>query len=226
MKKLLGISLVAVLSAMPVMAFAGPQDSQADCLAAEGTWTWTDEENHELGGTCSDYIVTPAAPTGIAATDPGATTANAPTAAYAPKYALKAAAQTDGNVASAGYVKGAYNAAIKAINKTADVLDTAIDMLDDGANGYDINAKTLKVQGADVATQTGVVNTIKSASVTSALTNTGNVAISTTVPVMDDWATDVPAANGIPISANVDLTGVGVSSTITVDDYHTTYVAP
>ena len=38
-----------------------------------------------------------------------------------PLYQLIAAnGQTDGNAASAGYVKGAYNASIKAVNKVAD----------------------------------------------------------------------------------------------------------
>lgn len=54
-------------------------------------------------------------------TDPGATTSTAPVAASAPKYALKSAHTNDSNVASAGYVKGAYNAAIKAVNKVATV---------------------------------------------------------------------------------------------------------
>ena len=53
-------------------------------------------------------------------TDPGATTANAPVAEHAPKYALAQSAATDGNVVSAGYVKGAYNAAIKAVNTVHD----------------------------------------------------------------------------------------------------------
>lgn len=49
-------------------------------------------------------------------TDPGATTNNPSVAANNPGYALKAAHANDSNVASAGYVKGAYNATIKAVN--------------------------------------------------------------------------------------------------------------
>ena len=36
-----------------------------------------------------------------------------------PKYQMATEADTDNNAASAGYVKGAYNAAIKAVNKVA-----------------------------------------------------------------------------------------------------------
>ena len=79
MKKILGISLVAVLTAMPLIAGAA-----------------------------------------VDTADPGATNANAPEATAAPKYSLVQANSTnDGKFATAGYVKGAYNAAIKAVNKTA-----------------------------------------------------------------------------------------------------------
>ena len=59
-------------------------------------------------------------------TDPGATTSNAPAATNNPKYALKTAHANDSNVASAGYVKGAYNAAIKAVNKVASIKQDTI----------------------------------------------------------------------------------------------------
>ena len=205
MKKALGISLIAVLTALPVMAFADAQSTKQECEAVYGVW----HDDAPEGQKCS--LVTDA--------DPGATNANAPAAANAPKYSLKAAASTDKNVATAGYVKGAYNATIKAINRT-------VDKLDDGANGYDVDAKTLKVQGQDVATQRGVVSTIKSAVVSSELTGTSNVSVSTNVPVMDDWISDEPNETGIPISANVDLSNVGITSSITVDQYHETYTAP
>ena len=41
-----------------------------------------------------------------------------------PGYALVNNAGTDGNAASAGYVKGAYNAAIKAVNTVASMVST------------------------------------------------------------------------------------------------------
>ena len=51
--------------------------------------------------------------------DPGATTAGAAEAANPPKYALVESDASDSGLAPAGYVKGAYNAAIKAVNKVA-----------------------------------------------------------------------------------------------------------
>ncbi|MBO7052821.1 MAG: hypothetical protein J6W27_00065 [Alphaproteobacteria bacterium] len=63
----------------------------------------------------------------VTTTDPGATNANGPEAANAPKYSLAAAGANDDNhMATAGYVKGAYNAAIKAINKVATTADSAV----------------------------------------------------------------------------------------------------
>jgi len=85
MKKILGISLVAMLAVSPMMAMAA---------AVPG--------------------------------DPGATVEeNAPIAEYEPKYGLAEAADSDGAMATAGYVKGAYNASIKAIN----AVDARIDDL-------------------------------------------------------------------------------------------------
>ena len=81
MKKLLGISLVAVLSVTPLMANAAVTDAVP-----------THADNAVLAKDGSNNTINPG-------------------------YALATANdQTDGNAASAGYVKGAYNAAIKAIN--------------------------------------------------------------------------------------------------------------
>lgn len=54
--------------------------------------------------------------------DPGATTTitDLNRAENAPGYSLKTGKTTDSNAASAGYVKGAYNATIKAVNMVAD----------------------------------------------------------------------------------------------------------
>ena len=298
MKKLLNISVIAALAVLPLAANAAVTDA-----------------------------------------DPGDTNANAPVATNAPKYSLAAAESNDGNVATAGYVKGAYNAAIKAINKvsetagnaanqdltnlsatgkanvsaqgtvdttgttsyTAGTVGAAINAikttadgavqsvtvngtalqetnggvnvtiaegstngtvavngadvavhglgsaaytdssaydaagaasgvqsaiegkLDDGATGYDIDAKTLKVQGADVLTnaaltdyakktgvETTVTNALNGVTVTydlsglgvstGAVTGTANAAIT----VMDTWGSNTAAAQ--TISAPVDLT--------------------
>ena len=77
--------------------------------------------------------------------DPGATNANGPVATNGPKYSLAATAGTDEtNVATASYVKGAYNAAIKAINKVATTADSAV--------------KGVQVNGADLTLTNGVAN--------------------------------------------------------------------
>jgi len=276
MKKLLGISLVAVLTAVPLMAGADP--------VATGTTPAHDD--------------------------------NAVAASAAPGYALAQANDNDSNFATAGYVKGAYNAAIKAVNKVATTANSAVQSvvegdgngqikvdgtninvhglgsaaftnsdaydaagtattaigaldatqsqtagadglalsvtqadgvitgisgsiaantydaygaantaksdiegkLDDGATGYDIDAKTLKIQGDDVATedyvtgaigtatanaatQDGVENTIKTATYSTTLDSgsvvTGTVAVPTTASfaIMETWGSDVATTN-------------------------------
>ena len=63
----------------------------------------------------------------VTSTDPGTTNASGPEAANPPKYSLAAAgANDDTHMATAGYVKGAYNAAIKAVNKVAATAGTAV----------------------------------------------------------------------------------------------------
>ena len=57
-------------------------------------------------------------------------TDEAVTASASPKYALAVEGANDGNVATAGYVKGAYNAAIKAINKVSDTASSALQASD------------------------------------------------------------------------------------------------
>ena len=73
-------------------------------------------------------------------------TATAATATTDPKYGLVQGHETDANLATAGYVKGAYNAAIKAINKVSETADSAVQTVTAGsANG------TISVDGgADV----------------------------------------------------------------------------
>lgn len=70
-------------------------------------------------------ILPMAANAAVPDSDPGVTTADAPVAQNAPKYALAASTANDDVVATAGYVKGAYNAAIKAVNKVADMATNA-----------------------------------------------------------------------------------------------------
>ena len=58
--------------------------------------------------------------------DPAVFAQDGNSATIQPGYALKEAkVATDNNAASAGYVKGAYNAAIKAVNTVADSIPTS-----------------------------------------------------------------------------------------------------
>ena len=66
-------------------------------------------------------------PDGIATNPPTGQTAQNVTAQAGPKYQLaEANSAVDGVVATAGYVKGAYNAAIKAINKVSETASNAL----------------------------------------------------------------------------------------------------
>ena len=124
MKKLLNISVIAALAALPMAANATP-----------------------------------------VAGDPGATTAGAAEAANPPKYALVESDASDSGLATAGYVKGAYNAAIKAVNKvatsslTADGTATLTHKTID-ANGTGNNITNLEkdnfASGAVVDSETGI----------------------------------------------------------------------
>lgn len=120
MKKLLGISVIAMLAVAP--AFADP---------------------------------VPGAPTHL---ESGTTITGVPD----PEFALAMAADTDGNAASAGYVKGAYNAAIKAINKVnANTKTTAGDGLtkSDNTISVDLSEKSgLQLDGSTAGEKTLSVN--------------------------------------------------------------------
>jgi len=81
-------------------------------------------------------------------TEEGQTAAANATATNAPKYALAAAESNDGNVATAGYVKGAYNAAIKAVNKVADMATSATNSANISYDGTDAGLSATNVQDA------------------------------------------------------------------------------
>jgi len=97
--------------------------------------------------------------------DPGATTSTAPKAANAPKYAMAQSAATDVNAASAGYVKGAYNAAMKAINYVHDEVVAAQSTANDAVKGVKVNGSDLTKDSSgkvDVTVVEGTANgTIK-----------------------------------------------------------------
>ena len=101
MKKILNISVIAALAVLPLAAHA----TNGDIVAGNPT-----------GRTAQGVDTT-------------IQTEDAVTASASPKYALavegEANSTVDGNVATAGYVKGAYNAAIKAINKVSETATNA-----------------------------------------------------------------------------------------------------
>ena len=77
-------------------------------------------------------------------------------------------------------------------------VQTAIeDKLNDGATGYDIDAKTLKVQGADVLTGASLTDYAKKTGVTQTITDS---TITGTVPVVATWGSDTETTVAIAAS--------------------------
>lgn len=123
MKKLLNISVIAALAVLPMAA------------------------NAAIGDIVT--VATPATATSKSQAD------NDVTATTTPKYALAVEAATDTtNVATASYVKGAYNAAMKAINKVSETANSAVKGVQ--VNGADL---TLDANGkANVTVAEGSTN--------------------------------------------------------------------
>ena len=150
--------------------------------------------------------------------DPGATTASAPVAQNAPRYALATAdSATDNNAASAGYVKGAYNAAIKAINKVSDTANSAATKANALSSTFetmvmpamnsmytDVEANkaaisALQSASSNAATQSGVVETIKDVTlaqgaVTQGITGDVSGTTSTILTIMTEWGATTSSA--------------------------------
>ena len=177
MKKLLKISLVSMLVAMPMIAGAAP-----------------------------------------VAGEPVAGNADSPTATSKPKYALKDAGAGDGNTATAGYVKGAYNAVIKGINNTQDEINTlntgittyrnAIGHLTDGKATQDGTATTIKSARTTESINDSTVNFTGVTTTSISATASGNVDLS--IPVMDDWENDAEAEN--PVQTTTSFSGLAVNN--------------
>lgn len=140
MKKFLNISVIAALAILPMAANAAVGE------------------------------IVPGAPTNITkvpeAQKAVQTAANV-TAGDGPKYALALEGANDGNVATAGYVKGAYNAAIRAINKVSETASGALTAngaatltnktIDANGEGNSItNLETDNFNSAALATSTGI----------------------------------------------------------------------
>lgn len=140
MKKVLNISVIAALAILPMAANAAVGE------------------------------IVPGAPTNITNVPEGQAaiqTAQNVTAGDGPKYALALEGTNDGNVATAGYVKGAYNAAIKAINKVSETATNALTAdgqatltnktIDANGTGNSItNLETDNFNSAALATSTGI----------------------------------------------------------------------
>lgn len=158
--------------------------------------------------------------------DPGTTTSDAVAASSAPKYALaEANASLDGKVATAGYVKGAYNAAIKGINKVQEEIDTA------NTNLTNANTALTNAQNSlttDYATKTGVAATVNSATTSGSFTGasvSGSFSDATvsgtvtgtatgTIPAIVTWGTD--AEGTAPATASLSNTTISGSATGTM----------
>lgn len=176
--------------------------------------------------------------------DPGAKTNDAPVATANPKYALaQANSEVDTKVATAGYVKGAYNAAIKGINAVQGEIDTA------NTNLTNANTNLTNAQNSlttNYATKAGVVATVSSATTAGSFsgasvsgnfsdatvsgTVTGNA--SGTIPAMTTWGSEtVGTAPATASLSNTSITGSASGSmtgsasgqttgTVTVSEYH------
>ena len=193
MKKLLGISLVAMLAVSPLAANAA---------AVAGSPTSYGENQ----------------PTGDA---------KAAVLGGAPLYQLvEANTATDGNAASAGYVKGAYNAAIKAVNKVHDeVTSLNTNALTTAGNGLAKDGNTVSV---DMTTNgglqfTGETDGSKTVGVKAGngieLDSTGvNVKAKTNGGITVD-STGVSLTNGVQGATNTTTyTGTGLTTQGYVDE--------
>lgn len=203
MKKLLGISMVAILAVSPMMASAADTAPSSNLTAASG------EAGLEAGVT------------GVIIAGAGA------------YYKGKTITDTDrSTTASAAYVKGAYNDALSAVNKVATdvtvqfglaqtaatgVKTTIENKLGAGSTGYDINAKTLKVQGKDAvvidATQTLTNKTINADNNTISNLETDNFKSGVVVTSVGATGTDtaLPTEKAVRSAITSAVTGLGMS---------------
>ena len=117
------------------------------------------------------------APTPVAGTpthaDPATLAVDGNSATIAPGYALaNANASTDGNAASAGYVKGAYNSSIKAVNTVASLKQdmlSSTNVVDSGNGPFVANVSasngTVTVAKSDISVPVGSASSSTRASI-------------------------------------------------------------
>ena len=167
MKKLLSISVIAALAALPMAANATAADVNKQ-------------------------------PTSIDMEAEGAAAAAATaTATGDPKYALAEAHSTDSNVATAGYVKGAYNAAIRAVNNVAEQVDSINTDLSGKANtdlsNVDAGSVTTTLLDAGAVTTAKIADSnVTTAKIADSNVTTAKIADSnvTTAKIADDAVTN------------------------------------
>ena len=165
-------------------------------------------------------ILPVAANADITTTDPGATNANAPVAENAPKYSLATADDTDANLATAGYVKGAYNATIKAINKVATTAANAADQ--DLSNLSNTGKANVAAQGTYDTSTNYTAGTVGAAikSKADAATTYTKTEVDTALGAKADAATtytktEVDTALGAKADAATTLSGYGITDAYT-----------
>jgi hypothetical protein len=162
--------------------------------------------------------------------DPGSTSAEAAAASAAPKYALQSADDSDANIATAGYVKGAYNAAIKGINYVQSEFVAASSALATANSALSAVQQDLE---SNYATQTGVVATVGTATTSgsfsgatvsgtfssAAINGTVTGSATGTIPAMTTWgstsvgsAPATAALSGTSISGNASGSMTGTAS--------------
>lgn len=116
-------------------------------------------------------------PLDIATNPPTGQTAENVTAGVGPKYQLaEANANVDGVVATAGYVKGAYNSAIKAINRVSDIATNATNSANISYDGTisGLSATNVKAAIDELATEKADANNVYTKSETYTKTEVDN----------------------------------------------------
>ena len=179
MKKLLGISLVAMLAVSPLAA------------------------NAVVGVTPIGTGSTPAAMTSQPADAAAAVTAGV-AVDEGPYFDLAKEGANDSNLATGAYVKGAYNAAIKAVNTVH----------------AEVDALNADLTSSETDLKDGIISTVNKATAT--VTATGSITGGTgAIATLTGWGSDTTG------TANIDATTLGFSGTaatgtVAVDGYYAT----
>lgn len=174
MKKLLGISMIAVLAVSPMMAGAAVVAGDPVSYTTQPTGN---DKSAVLGGS--------------------------------PLYQLAQSSGNDGKVATAGYVKGAYNAAIKAVNKVADMKQDTISDLATIRSGASAGATALQKASITTGSANGTISVggsdvsvkgLGSAAYTASTAYDAAGAATNAVNALDTTVSKTAGADGLAIS--------------------------